>query len=244
MADELTLHSSATPRARRHDRNLHRILGVAMDMVAAGGLDALSVHKLAEAVDYTPGALYRYVGSKDALLARLVAQILADVRQHLDAAVAALSSRASSLARVFALAKGYRSFALREPHRFGLLAMTMAEPRVLLTAAEDAEPIAGLAVAAMAPLAAALEAATREGQLPAGNVPERALCLFALLQGLLQMHKQSRLAPELIDTGRLVVRGTRALVVGWGARPRAVDAAIARVAALGDHPASFPGAIQ
>ena len=40
-----------TPRARRHDTNLTRILDAAMDLVAEGGLEALSMARLAEAVD-------------------------------------------------------------------------------------------------------------------------------------------------------------------------------------------------
>ena len=59
-----------TPRARRRDANLARILDAAMELVAGGGLEALSMGRLAAAVDYTPGALYRYFPSKDALLAR------------------------------------------------------------------------------------------------------------------------------------------------------------------------------
>ncbi len=215
-----------------------------MDLVAAGGLEALSVNKLADAVDYTPGALYRYVGSKDALLARLVAQILEDVRVHIDAALALLPSRVSPLARVIAMAHAYRWFAQRQPHRFGLLSMTMAEPRVLLRAAEDAEPVARLAVAAMAPLAEALDACVRDGHLHEGDLTERAVCLFALLQGLLQMHKQSRLAPAVIDTDRLVTRGTRSLLLGWGAKSRSVDAAIEKVTALGELPVRLPGVTQ
>ena len=55
---------------------IERILEAAMEMVAEGGFDALSMARLADAVDYTPGALYRYFRSKDALYAALVSQVI------------------------------------------------------------------------------------------------------------------------------------------------------------------------
>jgi AcrR family transcriptional regulator len=221
-----------TPRARRHDANLLRILDCAMDLVAAEGLAALSMGRLAEAASYTPGALYRYFGSKDALLSKLVARILEDLAASLGRAEARLPSSASPLARVFLLVQGYRAFARQEPHRFGLLATTMADPRVLLDKPEDAAPVVSAMIAALQPLAEALGAAAEAGVLDAGDRFERTVCLFALLQGALQLHKQSRYAPGVLDVDRLTVRGARSLLLGWGAKARTVDAAISRIAAL------------
>lgn len=223
-----------TPRERRHDENLRRILDAAMLMVEKGGLEALSINQLAEAVDYTPGALYRYFGSKDALLSRLVIRVLEDVRRRLDLARALLPPTSSPLARVLVLVHGYRAFARTEPQRFGMVAMTLAEPRVLLREPGDAEPVALTMMAAMQPLAEALAAAARAGQLAEGDVAERTVTVFALVQGLLQMHKPSRYAPAILDVERLLVQGTRALLLGWGAKAKLLDRAIDEVAALGD----------
>lgn len=203
-------------------------------MVERGGLDALSINKLAAVVDYTPGALYRYFPSKDALLAALVLRCLDDVRAHTDRALAALGPKASPLARLFAIVRGYRAFARTAPERFGLLASTMADPRVLLAEPETAGPVALAAMTAMQTLAAALHDAASAGLITRGEVAERAVCVFSLLHGVLQFQKQARFAPEVIDTERLATRGTRALLLGWGAKPKAVDAAILRAAALGE----------
>ncbi len=231
------LHESPrSPRARRHDENLRRITDAAMGMVEEGGLEALSINKLAALVDYTPGALYRYFDSKDALLAALVLRVLGDVRAHVDRVTTALGPKAPPLARVFAVAQGYREFAREQPHRFGLLAMTMAHPRVLLGEPKAAGPVALATIHAMQPLADALVDAENAGQLAPGPVAERTVSVFALLQGLLQMQKQARFAPHVIDAARLTVVGTRALLVGWGAKPRSVDAAIERVSAVKGSP--------
>lgn len=229
------IHEPAkTPRARRHGANTTRILDAAMDLVAGGGLEALSMARLAEAVDYTPGALYRYFKSKDALLAGLVAQVLEEAQGFLSRAQAALPPGSFPLTRVFALAHGYREFARVRPHSFGMLAMTMAEPRVLLTQVADAQPVTERVIANLELLAQALGDAVAAGQLDDGDVAERTLCLFATLQGLLQLHKQARFAPGVLALDRLVPIGTRTLLIGWGAKPRAVDAALEKSTTLKD----------
>ena len=221
-----------TPRERRRDENLRHILEAAMEMVEEGGFAALSINKLAEAVDYTPGALYRYFGSKDALLSQLIEQILVEVHGHLLAAEALLPEDATPLAHVVMLADGYRAFARREPHRFGLLAMSLAQPRILLGEESDARPVMKVMWSAMQPLSEALAAAARDGLLQPGDPAERTLCLFALLQGLLPLRKRTRQLQGVFDVDRLAVAGINALLVGWGARPRAVDSAIHQVSRL------------
>ncbi len=215
-----------TPRARRHDANVGRILDAATELVAADGLASLSMARLADAVDYTPGALYRYFDSKDALLAKMVERVLGDVRGKLEEAVVDATAKTSPLARVAALVAAYRAFARREPHRFGLLATTMAEPRVLLAEKAHAQAVAAAVIGALQPLAQALVDAAEEGLLAPGGAVERTLCLFTMLQGVLQLPKLARHAPGGIDIDQLVVAGTRALLVGWGASPRNVTRAL------------------
>lgn len=229
------IHASVqTPRERRHDDNLHRILDAAMGLVEDGGLRALSVNKLAAAVDYTPGALYRYFPSKDALLSSLVARLLGDLRAYFDHALAMQPPRAQPLVQVLLLAAAYRAFARTEPARFALLAMSMAEPRVLIAEPADVAPVVLAAMNALEPVATALQAATAAGALSAGNAAERAVCLFGLLHGVLQLHKQARHAPDLLDLDHLTTQGVRALLLGWGAEPRSLTAALARVPATAD----------
>lgn len=226
--------STRTPRERRHEDNVQRILDAAMRMVEAGGIEALSINKLADEVDYTPGALYRYFSSKDALLSRLVGRVLDEVGVYLARGQARLPARARPLARVVVLVQAYRAFARREPRRFGLLAVSMADPRVLLREAADAGPLVAPTVAALSSLAGALGAAAEAGQLDEGDPAERALAVFALVQGFLQMEKLSSRVPGVLDVDRLVTRGLRALLLGFGAQPKAADAAIEQVDSLGD----------
>lgn len=214
--------AAPAPRARRHEASLARIVDATARLVAEDGLDALSMGKVAEAVDFTPGALYRYVDSKDALLALLVQRILDDLRGELAAAPSA-----TPLDHLAALVRTYRDFVGREPHRFGVLALALATPRVLLAAPVHGQPATAAVIAALRPVADALIAATAAGQLAAGDPIERTLTLFALLHGLAQLPKLAHHAPGAFDVDRLTHTGVRALLLGWGGAAAMVDAALA-----------------
>jgi AcrR family transcriptional regulator len=231
-----------TPRERRHDENVRRILDAAMRQVEEGGFGALSLNKLAETVDYTPGALYRYFDSKDVLLSSLIARVLEEVRDDLARAQALLPAKATPLGHILMLVDGYRAFAKREPHRFGLLAMSLAEPHILLREDAAARPVMAMLLSAMQPLAAAIEAAASAGQLAPGDASDRTICVFAFLQGVLPLRKRSRHVPRILDVDRLALEGTRALLLGWGGKARVVDAAVAQIAKLGAGASARRGA--
>ena len=60
-----------TAQGRRRTRNRQAILDAALALIEVSGIDGWSMRELAERVDYTPGALYRYFDGKAALLAAL-----------------------------------------------------------------------------------------------------------------------------------------------------------------------------
>jgi len=212
------------PRERRREANVARILDVAMGAIVEGGFRSFSMNKLADACDYTPGALYRYFASKDALVSALVQRVLVDVGHTLRAGVEALPED-RPLARIFALVDSYRRFSMEEPNRFALIASSFTEPERVVASGEAAGEVIRAMVDTMAPLADALDAAQRLGHLSPGSVVERGLVVLASTQGVLQMHKQARVAPTLVDVEHLSSVTLVALLVGWGAEPARVDAA-------------------
>lgn len=216
-----------SPRALRHEDTERRIMDAALALVSEGGFDGLSMSRLAEATGFTPGALYRYIGSKEALLSKIIEAALRQVRAALDHAVSRLPEGSGPLARVFALALAYRAFAREEAHAFGLLAMSMAEPRILLRDDTSAAGVVAQMIAALSPLSLALGEAGSTGLLAAGDAAERTLCVFGLLQGVLQLHKQARHAEAVLDIDRLCTSGVRTLLLGSGAEEARVDEALA-----------------
>jgi len=192
-------------------------------------VDELSIKKVAELADYTPGALYRYFESKDALLAAVAERVIGELRDRIAEADAAGET---ALARVGAQVRAYHEFATGDDHGFQLIAVMIGDPRVLLPDDVEAAKVMGAMIGALAPLALALEAAVCEGVLepatPATSAAtaERAMILFSAFHGALQLRKQARMAPELIHTDRIAFETARLILRGWGASTEALDAAL------------------
>ncbi len=218
------VYHGSEPRERRHHANRQRILKAAAEIVFAEGVEALSIKRVADAADYTPGALYRYFSSKDALLAAVVVRVIEDLATKLTEA----NARADRpLGRVVALCLAYIDFAQRRSHAYGLFGELIAKPRVLIEAQREASTV-GVAVArALAPLAAALEEAVAVRELRSGDARERAVLLWAGLQGALLLRKQERIAPDLIDTDGLTVAMLETLLIGFGADRNCIHVLVA-----------------
>ncbi len=214
--------------------NLGRILDAATDLVVHGGFDALSMGRLAKELDYTPGALYRYYASKDALIAAMTAQVIRDFTTVLLQATSLVPADAT-LERVLVPLLTYRELARTAPHRFGLLSMLLATPHVLVADDAEAAPAMLAITAALTPLARALDTARQTGALRfPGEAAGPAVVAFSAVHGLLQLRKQEHRVPSLFDLDGLVRLSLRSLLVGWGADPAQVDAALINVSALGD----------
>ncbi len=129
-----------SPRLSRREATLARIIEVATDLVAEGGLAQLSMQGLAKSLGYTPGALYRYYRSKDEILAGIATRV---IQQYVDQA--AQTHRAldgtGPLCEIVGALMTYRAVAEAMPNRFGLLSLMMAEPRMLVPQDSDAHPI-------------------------------------------------------------------------------------------------------
>jgi len=82
----------------------------ALEQIAAGGAQALSLNAVAVGLGISGPALYRYYRNRDALLTDLII----DAYHDLAAAVAPATTTA-------AFADAYRSWALAQPHRYRLL---------------------------------------------------------------------------------------------------------------------------
>ncbi len=73
-----------SPQARRLAQTREAILQNARQMIVAQGIEGLSLRALADSIDYTPGALYKYFSSKEAL----VDAVRADCFEELNSSIA------------------------------------------------------------------------------------------------------------------------------------------------------------
>lgn len=108
----------AVERREREKQALRKkILDAGREILVADGYDALTMRKLAEKVEYTPGALYAHFPDKDALV-RAICQC--DMSDFAKECRAALDIR-EPIEQLRTLARLYARFALEHPQQYKVL---------------------------------------------------------------------------------------------------------------------------
>ncbi len=100
-----------------------QILSAALRLIRADGFDALTMRKIADAIEYSPATLYLYFASRDEIALALVREGFAMLVRCLAPAAAI----ADPLDRLRVLGRAYVDFAQREPETYRL--MFMDDPR-------------------------------------------------------------------------------------------------------------------
>jgi AcrR family transcriptional regulator len=207
------------PRTRRRVATRARILGAAAELLRVGGLASFSLHRVADEVDLTAAALYRYFPSKDALLAEVLGGVIAALARDL-AATGQRHASASPLDRVRALVTRWLATSRDDPHRFSLVRELLATPDRVLTDDGAAAAAVDAMFLAMRPLSDALEAAVAAGLLAPGSAERRALTLLAMTEGLLLFRKQAARAPQRVPQPEpLILETLEDLLRGWSPAP-------------------------
>jgi AcrR family transcriptional regulator len=235
-----TAKRADTPRQRRRRETHAEIHAAAARLLAREGLAALTMQRVAGEIGYTPGALYRYYGSKHALiedLLRAAADALeADLVDAHGRAVAWLGRerrpdrREAALLPLLVAAGTLAEQARRRPAQHELLARAVAG-----TGEAAALPAAALGPLLVAPLdhfARLFAAAAAAGALARGDPAARAVCLWSALHGLAASERLARLGAPRSGRARLRAGLLRALLVGFGAERARVAAVEPRAARL------------
>lgn len=224
-------------RASRRKRRADDILDTARALVAAEGLEALTLHRIARELGLVPAALYRYFASKDALLAELQRRTILSLHEQFRAArdqaaaravEARLEARAAALAPLFGATQLYLDLPQRAREHFGLISVMLADPRPLV-ADDEAAKTAPALMAFLGDVRSLVAKAAEVGAISKGDSFDRTLLLWSSLQGVAQLGKISRFAPERFDVQRLGTSALSALLSGWGADARNVERAKAVV---------------
>jgi AcrR family transcriptional regulator len=232
------MFTTESPRvAKKRQVKTEGIVDAAIRLVEAGGLESLTIHKLAAELELTAGALYRYFPSMDALHGELQRRI---IREYHDALAPLLEGDdADPLAGLFVAAQHYTSYFLAHRGRLAVIAQSLADPRRLLSD-EAFEQVVSAVMPVLGRVRALLDEAKKDRALGAGDAAERTMIYWSLLQGLMQLHKMDRLGVSSTRHEALVASGVRTLLLGWGAEPRRVSLALRRAEKrLGAQPHSI-----
>lgn len=115
----LTGASARRERGRREMRAA--VLEAAGNIVEVDGIDGLTIRAVAQAVGYSPGALYEYFDSKEAILKALYFGGADGLGAHCERAVTSLPPESSAIDAIAALGHAYRAYALKHPDLYRLV---------------------------------------------------------------------------------------------------------------------------
>jgi AcrR family transcriptional regulator len=186
-----------------------------MDLVTDGGLEGLTIQRLAQKMDWAVGALYRYFPSKDALLAELQCRVVQTYGRNLSEALEALQTD-DGLVKLIVVARHYRQYLLAHPTHFRLISLALSDPKQYLSDSMGLRVMQEVQ-AILIRVAGFITEATAAGSLDEGDIRDRTLVFWSCVQGVLQLNKLRRFAPDTMDTDRLLKEATATLLRGWGA---------------------------
>lgn len=213
-------------RSKKRQVRAEGIVETAIALVEKGGLESLTIHRLAAELDLAVSAIYRYWPSMDALHAELQRRIVRDY--HLALATV-LDGVEEPLVGLIGAATHYRGYFLERRGRFAVIAMSMSDPRRLLSD-EQREQVLGEVARVLERIRALFAAAKRE--LGPGDAAERTMIYWATLQGVMQLAKLEPFPLGTLSHEALLARSLRTMLLGFGADPRKLTAAQRRAEKL------------
>jgi AcrR family transcriptional regulator len=119
--------TEATRRDRSRADTDQQIRAVARGLLVDQGAQGVTLRAIARAMGITAPALYRYYDSFEDLIQQVCADICADLAEELAADLAAIPED-DTPGRVFAVCRGFRTWAIRHPREFSLVFATPAGP--------------------------------------------------------------------------------------------------------------------
>jgi AcrR family transcriptional regulator len=119
--------TEATRRDRSRADTDRQIRTVARTLLISRGAQGVTLRAIAREMGITAPALYRYYDSFEDLIRQVCTDICVDLADELARDLAAIPHEATT-ARVFAVCRGFRSWAVRHPREFSLVFATPAAP--------------------------------------------------------------------------------------------------------------------
>lgn len=212
--------NAVLPKDRRRKAQIERILDTAMKIVTGEGGEALTMQNLANQLDYTAGALYRYYASKDQIIAELQIRCIKEFDTLFDNAKAKVEEffdkeELKAILLIIVVGKIFKHYAFEEPVKFSFLTNLMVEPKVLVNDV-DASKVSTEFKNLFIKISMLFFEASSKKLISEGNPAEKALVYLSSLQGVLQLKKLVRVDNSLFDMENLIKNLMTTLLLGWG----------------------------
>ena len=226
--------SESPRRQRKRAARKDAILQMALKLVIEGGLEGLTIHRLARELDYTPGALYRYFPSKGAVLAELqrhsIETIHESIREKLATVFAreklqGISDKHMGLVRILVTALHHSELNKDHPHHLKLIIHLFGDPRLLIPA-EELMRSAPAFMALLDEVDGYIAAAEKSKAFKPGPVRQRTLLLWSSAMGVMQLEKLTRIPAVAVNVQSLCRELVISLLLGWGATRSSISEAL------------------
>jgi AcrR family transcriptional regulator len=195
------------PRARYRQQVRDEVQALAWEQIGQAGPSALSLKAIATQMGMTAPALYRYYGSRDELLTQLILSTYQDLAEMIEAAA---EGETTPAARLTAIARALRQWAVAHPHRYLLLYGTPVPGYHAPTEATV------LAQRIFAPILAGFAALPNDhtGKPMQRNAFERSVLLWTRLHGVLSLQLAGHFDGMDIDADQLYEEEVQRLLAG------------------------------
>lgn len=190
------------PRARFRDQVREESKQIALDQLARGGPQALSLNAIAKSLGMSGPALYRYFANRDKLLTELVVDAYRDLELALRSAADTTTGQEPPV-RLTAVADAYRGWALAQPHRYRLLfrAPLFGYDPQAGELVEASQPLMEVALSVVAPFFGG----------PTDAATFHAMNLWAGLHGLVSLEIEDNFASMGVDPAPLYEQQIRSV---------------------------------
>ena len=185
-----------------------RIAGAAQELFLEGGVEAVSMRKVAELVGVTAPAIYRHFKDKDELLNEIILSGLGILEGYLRPAFDAPTPEA----RLVRLIDRYLDFALEQPKYFDFAFLVPSRP-----VANMPEEIARQGMQTFGFALEQVGQCMEQGTFKKDDPLETAILIWAEVHGLVTLFKMHRFGPDE-QAFRRIYRGAVERLLG-GLRP-------------------------
>lgn len=184
-----------TSRREREREEMRRLItGAARKLFVSEGYESTTIRRIAEAIEYTPGAIYSYFKDKDAILYALHQEGFIELQRRFLGAIVPGKNPVEQLAQ---LGEAYVAFAHENPEMYHLMFVAQATSRTLHEA--DAWPEGK---AAYESLRALVQLALNGGWIRPGDPDVISFALWATAHGSVTL--------EICDRCMVLPEGHRA----------------------------------
>jgi AcrR family transcriptional regulator len=207
---------SSERRAREKEEMRALITRAAMKLFLAEGFEKTSIRRIAEAIEYTPGAIYSYFADKDEILYALHDEGMALLHGALSPVEAIEDPREALLT----CCRRYLQFALDNPEYYDLMFIMNATGHRIL---EKEDWSAGLKNYDV--LRRCVYRGIAAGTLPPAHPETTAFGLWSFVHGMLALHIRQRCPMIPAETLSEMMHGATAWLMGTVERAAAASGA-------------------